>query len=31
MDPGAGEELGTAMGLIILQLPYNYVPVFGEG
>ncbi|HVJ68845.1 MAG TPA: prenyltransferase/squalene oxidase repeat-containing protein [Caulifigura sp.] len=30
-DPGAGEELGTAMGLIILQLPYNYVPVFGEG
>jgi hypothetical protein len=31
MDPGAGEEFGTAMGLIILQLPYNYVPVFGEG
>ncbi|HVJ85436.1 MAG TPA: prenyltransferase [Caulifigura sp.] len=30
-DPGVGEELGTAMGLIILQLPYNYVPVFGEG
>ncbi|HUQ73045.1 MAG TPA: prenyltransferase/squalene oxidase repeat-containing protein [Planctomycetaceae bacterium] len=31
MDPGVGEEFGTAMGLIILQLPYNYVPVFGEG
>jgi hypothetical protein len=31
MDPGGGEELGTAMGLIILQLPYNLVPVFGEG
>ncbi len=30
-DPGVGEEFGTAMGLIILQLPYNYVPVFGEG
>jgi hypothetical protein len=30
-DPGVGDEFGTAMGLIILQLPYNYVPVFGEG
>jgi hypothetical protein len=30
-DPGVGEEFGTAMALIILQLPYNYVPVFGEG
>jgi len=30
-DPGAGEEFGAAMALIILQLPYNYVPVFGEG
>jgi hypothetical protein len=30
-DPGVGQEFGTAMALIILQLPYNYVPVFGEG
>ena len=29
-DPGVGEEFGTAMACIILQLPYNYVPVFGE-
>jgi hypothetical protein len=26
-----GEEFGTAVGCIILQLPYNYVPVFSEG
>lgn len=31
IDPGAGEEFGTAMACIILQLPYNYVPVFSEG
>jgi prenyltransferase beta subunit len=30
-DAGFGEEYGAAMALIILQLPYNYVPVFGEG
>lgn len=30
-DPMAGEEFGTAMACIILQLPYNLVPVFGEG
>ncbi len=30
-DMQAGDEFGTAMALIILQLPYNLVPVFGEG
>uniref|UniRef100_A0A7C2NSY3 Prenyltransferase n=1 Tax=Schlesneria paludicola TaxID=360056 RepID=A0A7C2NSY3_9PLAN len=30
-DPGVGDEFGAAVGCIILQLPYNYVPVFSEG
>jgi hypothetical protein len=30
-DPGVGDEFGTAMACVILQLPYNFVPVFGEG
>jgi len=30
-DQMAGDEFGTAMACIILQLPYNMVPVFGEG
>jgi hypothetical protein len=30
-DPGGGDELGTAMGCLILQLPLNFIPVFGEG
>ncbi|MDZ4688245.1 MAG: prenyltransferase/squalene oxidase repeat-containing protein [Planctomycetaceae bacterium] len=30
-DPGVGDEFGAAVGCIVLQLPYNYVPVFSEG
>jgi len=26
-----GDEFGAAVGCIVLQLPYNYVPVFSEG
>jgi hypothetical protein len=27
-DPRVGPEFGTAMSCIILQIPFNYVPVF---
>lgn len=30
-DPSVGDEFGAAVGCIVLQLPYNYVPVFSEG
>lgn len=30
-DPSIGDEFGTAMACIILQMPNNYLPIFHEG